>query len=130
MRKRKTIKIDDRELTVKELTVGQILGLYDVLSGDASMGDMLGRGLELLPELVEGLDPEELKALAPSEIGIIIAAVREVNAAFFSAARLAGLQGLLGELRDSIMKDLSALAAGYAKRDMEDGSGTTGSASS
>lgn len=124
MRQRKTIKLDDREVTVKELTVKEILdignriadqgtgtegeGKSDNLSLDAIKG-ALDKHMGLA---VEGVTVTDLMEMAPSEIDQIYQAFKEVNKVFFALAHQAGLQDLVRTLQEAIKKDfLRSLAA-------------------
>ena len=69
MRQRKVVKIDDREITVKELTVQEIL---DILNDTESAGKDQVQDLKNLVEkhLVKATDAslDDFKGMAPSEI--------------------------------------------------------------
>ncbi|MBW1666845.1 MAG: hypothetical protein JRJ66_02100 [Deltaproteobacteria bacterium] len=119
MRKRKTIKIDDREFTVKELTVKEILEILDEAGGSGSdEGGPIDQiqDLKALVEkhLVKATDAkiDDFKGMAPSEIKQIVDAFREVNSVFFDAAQRLGLGHLLGRFKSALLKDFLELAAG------------------
>lgn len=104
MRKTKVVKIDDREITVKELRVKDIRQLIE-------KADELDKGFEqmegMLP-LATDLSLKKLEDLAPSELTILWDAFKEVNAVFFD---LVAKTGIVKELKSSILKDLTAVFA-------------------
>ena len=104
MRLHKTIKIDDREITVKELRVKDIRHLVD-LAGKGLTGDNADQVLEMSI----GLKMTDMDDLAPSEIKIIWDAVREVNADFLSGLDAVGLKAKLRQLIDDHL--ISAFAS-------------------
>lgn len=106
MRKLKTIKIDDREITVKELRVSDIIGLF----GSGQSPDVMSVVAEALPRCSD-VTLEDLKDMAPSEIETIYEAFREVNAVFFKVAGQMGLDAILEELKASIRKEFSGALA-------------------
>lgn len=89
MRKRETLKIDDREITVHELRVKD---WRKVLSGleESDAGDLSSRLEELLP-LATDLTLEQMDEMAPSELEAVWEKFREVNASFFGRLRRMGL---------------------------------------
>lgn len=109
MRKRKIVKIDDREITVKELSVEDILDLQGL-----NLADFESALAGFLPRCTDiGLGA--LKKLAPSEIRLLVDAFREVNADFFLTAGWLGLDGLLANLKAAILRDFSELLADSLK---------------
>jgi hypothetical protein len=103
MRKSKIIKIDDREITISELTVANINKLFVDVSAQAKPGaaniiDLLF-GADIPVEAVAvscGITVDELEAqYAPSEINVIVEAVKEVNP-FFTA--------MLAKLTEAVAK--------------------------
>ena len=105
MRKRKVIKIDDREITVKELTTEQILGMIE--GEQDSIGDLKNKALELYPDIID-IPLKDLKKMAPSEIKEIYDGFREVNAVFFDVARFVSKNSLTRELLKKIQSALLA----------------------
>ena len=104
MRKHKTIKIDDREITVKELRVKDIRHLID-LAGRGLTGDNADQVLEMSINMKMA----DLDDMAPSEIKTIWDAVREVNADFLAGLDAVGLKDRLRRLIDTHLT--SAFAA-------------------
>lgn len=113
MRKTKTIKIDDKEITVKELRVKHILNFWDkAWSGDLSLTalkEILG---DLLPIAAPELKIADIEEMAPSEIRFLWDTFREINADFFAVVRLEDVGQFLTELKKAFLKDLSSLFAG------------------
>lgn len=109
MRKTKTIKIDDREIAIKELRVKDIRRLMDQ-AGDGDFG--FSRIGDLLP-MVTDLDPAALDDMAPSELKTLWDAFREVNAVFFDLAARAGVgKALAAEIRKSLTEAFAGLSSG------------------
>ena len=103
MRKQKTIKIDEKEITIKELRVKDIRDIIE--QGDKIVSGGLDQIEKILP-LATDLPLSQIEDMAPSELQIIWNAFREVNAAFFD---LVAKTGLVEALKSSILKDLTAL---------------------
>lgn len=134
MRKHKTVKIDNREIAIKELRVRDILDIFNAAgkSTEGAQDDLalfMGIFREHLPKVTD-VAPEDLLELAPSEIKVLLAAFEEVNEDFFGLARRLGIDQILVRLREAILADFSALAADFFRQATGGESGTTGSASS
>jgi len=113
MRKHKSIKIDDKEITVKELRVKDIVEVFS--SGD-NAADLMSKLTILLPRFTDGITPEDLQEMAPSEIKSIYDAFREVNDVFFELALEMGLAGAVEEIKQSIKREFSGALAGSLSR--------------
>jgi hypothetical protein len=96
MRKREVVKIDGKEITVKELTVREVLDVFNGLSESDDIKETL---LGDLPKLTDAT-ADELIEMAPSDLETLVDAARRVNASFFKIAQRAGL----GEIIETIMK--------------------------
>jgi hypothetical protein len=94
MRKQKMIKIDDREITVKELRVKDIRQILDLPENE---GDLISLLDKFLPS-VTTLKRENMDEMAPSELKAIWEVFKEVNADFLAAAEHLGLGKMLGNL--------------------------------
>jgi flagellar biosynthesis component FlhA len=82
MRKSKTIKIDDKEITASEITALESQQYIESLSNDEGsfIDELFPDGLPAsLIRLCTGLKEEELLAFTPSEIELIMNAVEEIN---------------------------------------------------
>lgn len=124
MRKRRVVKIDDREITVKELTVLEILDIFDEAGGSAGgeqgPADQIGDLKDLVAKhMSKATDAklEDFQTMAPSEIKEIVDAFREVNAVFFDTAQRLGLGDLMTQFKSALLKDFSALAASLSTKD-------------
>ena len=114
MRKQKTIKIDDKEITIRELRIKDILEIIDNI-GEESFSDIQGQIETFLPRVTD-IKMGDLRDMAPSEIMGIYDAFREVNRDFFDIARSAGLDKFLANLKASILKDFSESFADSLKQ--------------
>jgi DNA-binding GntR family transcriptional regulator len=115
MRKRSTIKIDDREITVKELTVKDVLEIFEA-GGDLEKMDLFELVKVHLPKAVD-LTIDDMKSMAPSDLVTVYEAWREVNSAFFRIAQAVGLGAILKELAAAMQKDFMTLFFASLKRD-------------
>lgn len=97
MRLTKTIKIDDREVTVKEMRTKE---LRIIIRKSDNKKDPLGMDEVAL---LTNLTIDEIDNLAPSELKIVTDAVDEVNAAFFDEAGQQGITQTLGSLMQAIL---------------------------
>jgi len=116
MRKRDTLKIDEREITVKELTVREILEIAELKNTggerDLTLAVFKEEFGNYLPKAIEGVNLDEMLEMAPSELKAIYDKFKEVNTVFFDIAREAGLGVLLEQLRTAIQRDFLKLLAG------------------
>ena len=110
MRKSKTIKIDDKEITVKELDWKDIIGIFNAI-GPGGIVELAGHIRTFLPKLTQELSLEDLEKMAPSETMQIIDAVKEVNSNFLLIARFFSLDKIIKDLKEAILKDFSDLLA-------------------
>ncbi|MDX9788890.1 MAG: hypothetical protein RBT11_19090 [Desulfobacterales bacterium] len=113
MRKHKIIKLDEKEITVKELRVKDIIEILESADGNAAAGIkelLIGH----LPKVVD-LKLEDIIEMAPSELQTIWDAAKEVNAAFFDVARAMGAEKILSELKASLEKSFSGIVADSLK---------------
>ena len=107
MRKSATITINDKIITIHEITVRQMLNIKESL-GNRNVLEALQ---ELLPLLTDA-STDFLLELAPSEIEEIYCKVKEVNASFF---RVVPLDQILAGYKETVMQiivsNLSKLSA-------------------
>ena len=113
-RKIKVIKVDDLEITVRELRIKDIIELVEAADQKKNAGP-LETLKEYLPRLTD-LEPEKAIGMAPSELKEVFDAAKEVNAVFFDAARAMGAGKVLAELKASLERDFSAIVAGSLKQ--------------
>jgi len=124
MRKHKTIKVDDNEITVHELRVRDIRQLMDI--GDDMEGKPLADAIPEALKLCTDLPADRLEDMAPSEIQTVWEAFREVNAVFFD---LAAKSGMVDQLKAAFQTHLTEFAADSSSAAIKTPS-TTGGASS
>ncbi len=124
MRKVKTIKLDDLEVTFKELRVKDVRAMMDA-GDDALNGDLLKLVDQVLP-LCCDLPPEKIEEMAPSEMATLYDAFMEANDTLFTALKKSGL---LEVLRDRWRKILIALPAILSSEVMPESSITAGDSS-
>ena len=109
MRKFKVVKIDDREITIHELRVKDIMSV-----ADGKTTDLLALIKELLPKATS-LTLKEMQNMSPSELKLVYDAFKEVNETFFGLAASLKLTSLLETLKQgaltAVQKDLSKLFA-------------------
>ncbi|MBU0995395.1 MAG: hypothetical protein KJ737_23100 [Proteobacteria bacterium] len=116
MRKHKTIKIDDREITVKELRVKDYITLFQFEEKkDPDLETILSQVKAILPKVVN-IAVDDMLDMAPSEIDLIWNTFKEVNASFLGAAQKLGLEKIVAEIKSAILADFSLLAAGSLKQ--------------
>ena len=119
MRKHKTLKIDDNEITVKELRVDQILEIWESVGAGNDLDTFKGY-IEKHMGKVTDVTLDDLRKMAPSEIKQIFEAFKEVNQDFFDLAQTLGLGKILEKLKNAILTDLSALFAGLLEQAMSE----------
>lgn len=124
MRKSKTVKIDDKEITVKELRVKDIRTLLEIAE-KAEEDDFLKEVETLLP-LVIDIKLNDIEEMAPSEIKILWEAFQEVNADFLSVI---GRLGIKETFTSFVRKHLTDALADLSSGDIPE-PGTMAGASS
>ena len=114
MRRHKTIKVDQTEISVKELRVQDYL---DFLAEVGGAGGLMEEIEKWLPRGTD-LTIEDIKKMAPSELRAVYDAFREVNADFFETAGRLGLDQMAARLKESFMKEFSGALSGSLRRAM------------
>lgn len=107
MRKTKLIKIDDLEITVKELRVKDIRQILDDLSEVSGVDDAIA----LLP-LITDLPIEKFDDMAPSELNQVLDAAKEVNSFFLTTLEKTGI---VKALKESVLGNLTKSFAESSK---------------
>jgi hypothetical protein len=105
MRKNKVFKIDDKEFTMKELRITDIIELGDVLK-DFSLEGFVDRIAEFLPRVTD-IAFSDMVEMAPSELETVYETFKEVNASFFSIGKRLGMADLLAQIKKSMIADFS-----------------------
>lgn len=106
MKKTATITINDKIITINEITVRQMISIKDKI-GSANILDAIE---ELLPMLTD-VSSDFLLELAPSELEEIYEKVKEVNGSFF---RLLPLEKLLAGYREMVMETITSKLSGLS----------------
>ena len=124
MRQSKIIRIDDREILVKEVNPAALLTALQ-------SGDVVSGLKTVLADCVEG---PGLEALYSSELEQVCQAFLEVNAAFFRIAVMLKADGVIGDILEALKAQfktsLPALFAASFGTATEQSSGTSAGASS
>jgi hypothetical protein len=137
MRLQQGIKIDDKEYTIRELTVEEIIDLFSNKESSSGsnqtkkeenriemvIGQVFGGGQYLSNFLKIALPETELSELiklAPSELMKIWEKVKEVNSYFFELAQKLNLGQLLTETVKQILTEFSKYAVVLSKEAMEE----------
>ncbi len=124
MRRTKTIKIDDLEVTFRELRVRDVRRIWEDLDSLDDQ-DLLSFAADRLP-LICDLPAGKLEDLAPSEIRQLYDAFAEVNAELIEGLKKSGLAGVL---KEQYRKTLTALPAILSNAAMSMSSTTDGASS-
>lgn len=120
----KTVKIGDRTVMVRELTMQEILDLFE-----APDGQVINEICRLLTTCTD-LERADLMPCAPSEIAPLIDGLLEVNKAFFDLAAALGMPEIAAILEKKI-RGISMIAyLPLSAPATEQGSGITPSPSS
>ncbi len=106
----KTVKLDGKVITVRELTVREIKELFD-MPDNATMVDRIGAILGKCAFLGKGgsVDEEFILDYSPSDLQPLIDTMVEVNSAFFAQAASVGMEQAAQALRQ-IMNAVSMIA--------------------
>jgi hypothetical protein len=121
MRRRKTIKIDEKEVTVYEVRPRDVMELGDIFEKEG-MGKALAAELKRFTDLPK----EDLYDMAPSELRQIYDAFMEVNSDFFDMARAVGLINIVKDMVQQIGRQFGEHVAGSLKQAMKTASITDG----
>lgn len=107
MRKTKTIKIDNLEVTFKELRVRDVRALMDAADelNDGNLAAMFDRIVPLCCDFPK----DKLEDLAPSEMVVLYEAFKDVNEALLSGLKKSGLLEVLEHRWRTVLTTLPAL---------------------
>lgn len=125
MKKRETIEINEKQFTISELTVRQIIeiaqnsqtetGLALLTTGEnVSLNTIFTIFLEELKAIINlccDFTIEDLEDLAPSEIKLLFAAFKEVNADFLLAMGEVGIITALNNIKNQMVVNFSKVLA-------------------
>ncbi len=100
--KNETVKLGDKRITVRELTVKEIKELFD-FPEEAPVVDLL---TFLLSTSCKGITQEELLEFSPSELEPLIDSMLKVNTAFFAQSKQVGM----GDVGAALEKMIGAIS--------------------
>lgn len=107
MKKQATITINDKVITINEITVRQMMSIKDSFTSNSIIDAING----LIPLLTDA-SPDFLLDLAPSELEEIYAKLKEVNASFL---KVLPLDTILTGYKDTVMTTITnSLSAQFA----------------
>jgi hypothetical protein len=114
-----TVTVKQKTITVKELTVREIINLAnnEALRGVGSSEDgfelaaLREQADEYLPQFIEGATMDDLLDMKPSQLKEIYDKFMEVNKTFFAVARSVGLHQIVEQLKLALQKDFLKLVA-------------------
>lgn len=114
MKQRQTVKIDEKEITLKELSVVELLYLCH---RSGWVGEIAGVDFDLqfakqksmtLPDLIlsfiSDVSKEEIIAFAPSEIKKLYDVFMDVNKVTFAAAKYFGVDKIIEDMKAELIK--------------------------
>jgi len=122
MRKEKVVKLDEREIKVRELRVKDIREIIEEAEKCENQVELIEK---ILPRAVN-LSLKDFEEFAPSELKLLWDAFREVNSVFFD---LLDRVEVLRMLKNAVLKDLTGAFADLSSVAMPE-SGNTDSPSS
>ena len=117
MRKRKVVKIDEKEITVKELTVKDMLDIFSEVKKEDTSIIALRAIIEKHLDKTIDMPFADFKNMAPSEIKEVWLAFKEVNDVFFETAAAMGLTSIVAEMKKAFIKDWSNAVLSLSKQD-------------
>ena len=136
MRNSKEVKVNDRLVTVLELTVKVIKALWNDITGisaetkTAPLFTNEKLMMEHWDKCIHGIKINEVDDLSPSELKLVYDAFLEVNDIFFDLAlKLEKENPFLMSFREAVVSDLMLRFAALSAKDTET-SGNTDTASS
>jgi hypothetical protein len=120
VKKSATLTLNDKVITIQELTTRQIITLRETVTGDTLTA------IKEIVALVTDAPEDFLIELAPSELKAIYEKVKEVNADFFELTRIEEmLSGFRGLIVGQVMTALSGLSAASLPPATDPAFGTT-----
>ena len=112
MRKSTVKQLNDKEITIKEMRVRDILNMFQNPDKDfTSMISFINKGNIIVEKCIVGITFEELQDLAPSELKELYEAFKEVNETFFDLLGSLGVMDILGNLKSQFTQDLMKVSA-------------------
>jgi hypothetical protein len=104
-RGQKTLQIEghvEKQYTVYELTVGQIIDLFDgqLMDGSMPLPQFFDHFVTTILPIASNLTKDDVRKLTPSEVKILYDAFLEVNGTFFDLAKKSGVITILAKVKD------------------------------
>ena len=103
MRNIETIQIGEKEYTVKEMRVHEVIALFNQLEKGVSYDKLPEFIDDFCRNFVNGLSWGGVKFMAPSEIEKIWLKFQEVNRPFFQFAAVVGLTDVLAAIKNQFI---------------------------
>lgn len=129
MKQRQTVKIDEKEITIKELSIRELLYLcYRAGWISNAAGIDFKKQFEQqhdlsLPDLVlsfaSDISKQELLVLAPSEVKELYSLFIKTNEVTFSVAKYLGLDTMLENAKSEFVSVFMASYADFAKEEFQ-----------
>ena len=115
-RKTATFKIEGYEesFELRELTVKEIIGLMQS-DLDTSL-DGFKQLLDKFLPLCSNIKPNDLYSMTPSELEDIWNKFKEINSVFLRVSQQMGIEQMLGDLKEAVIRDFSNLLADSLKK--------------
>ena len=114
MKQRQTIKIDDKEITITELTIQELLYLCHRTGWVKDLPDMINKDQfdkyknkdvwDVALSLISDISMKDLFTLAPSEIKKLCDVFMKVNEATLSAAKYFGVDKVVDDMKENLTK--------------------------
>jgi len=118
-RRRKEFKLGKKDVFIEELRIADLIELFNLDSG-IMLSDFKKIFYDFLPRFTN-ITLDDIGPLGLSEVTAIVDIFKEVNSDFFNALKSLGvldyLNGLLKDLKNSALNDLSAIYAASSKKD-------------
>ncbi len=119
MRNTKIIKIDDTEITLKELRVRDIYALFKAGEDTpllSRVDDLLVRGSDL--------EREKMMDMTPTDLNKLWEGFKDVNQSFLDMGDRLGLSEMVKQIMENVQKSLLDVPAFLLQPDMEAESGS------
>ena len=118
MRKIELLKIEgiEAEIMVRELTVSDMIEIYDDIKEDVSLGNFIEMVKKHASKFTS-LKKEDFLKLAPSELDMIFGAFRKSNAFFFEIAKYLGINNIIKNMTTTFVDQLSKTFADLLVQD-------------
>jgi hypothetical protein len=134
MREQRTFSIKghgDKQFTVKELSVGEIIDLLNPERyASTEWKDWFTFFTENVLPKATSIDSKYVKKMTPSELKIVWEKFKEANTAFFDFSEVLGTTEMLGQLKPALCGAFGSYVADSLSRGMSERRGTDSAISS